>query len=180
MSEPDRLDPSMTQIAPEAFVARGATVVGDVHVAADASLWYGVVARGDVASIRVGAGSNIQDLSVLHADEGFPCTIGEGVTVGHRCIVHGATVEDHALIGMGAIVMNGAVIGAESLVGAGALVTEGTVVPPRSLVLGAPAKVRRTLTDEEVAGLHESAAHYVRNGKRHAEKGLGQSPSTGH
>lgn len=171
MSETDHLDPSMTQIDPAAFVARGATVVGDVHVGPDASLWYGVVARGDVAPIRVGPESNVQDLSVLHADAGFPCTIGRGVTVGHRCIVHGASVGDHALIGMGAIVMNGAVIGAESLVAAGALVTEGTVIPPRSLVIGAPAKVRRGLTDEEVAGLHESAAHYVRNGRRHTERG---------
>ena len=121
MSETDHLDPARTQVDPEAFVARSADVVGDVHVAARASLWYGVVARGDVEAIRVGPESNVQDLTVLHADAGFPCTIGRGVTIGHRCIVHGATIEDHALVGMGAIVMNGAVVGAESLVGAGAL-----------------------------------------------------------
>lgn len=175
MPETDHLDPALTAIDPGAFVAQGAVVLGDVHLGAASSLWYGVVARGDVAPIRVGPETNVQDLSVLHADEGFPCSIGRGVTIGHRCIVHGATIEDHALIGMGAIVMNGAVIGSESLVGAGALVTEGTVVPPRSLVLGSPAKVRRELTDAEVAGLHESAARYVQNGKRHAARGHGQA-----
>lgn len=158
-------DPAAVRVDDTAFVAPGVALVGDVEVGAEASLWFGVVARGDVAAIRVGPRSNVQDNSVLHADPGHPCQIGEGVTVGHRCIVHGCTVEDGALIGMGSVVMNGAVIGAHSLVGAGALVTEGKVFPPRSLILGSPAKRVRELTDEEVAALALSAERYVVNGQ---------------
>lgn len=173
-----KLHPSWTKIDPQAFVAKNATVIGDVHVGPEASLWYGVVARGDVEAIRVGARSNIQDNSVLHADKGFPCQIGEGVTVGHRCTVHGATLGDHVLVGMGATVMNGAEIGAESLVGAGALIPEGKKFPPRSLIVGMPGKLIRSLSEEEVQGLHRSAAHYVENGKDHAEAGLGSDLSS--
>lgn len=174
MSAPPRLAPELTRIHPSAFVAPGAVVIGDVVVGEWASVWYGVVARGDTERITIGARSNVQDNSVLHADPGFLCTLGTGVTVGHRCIVHGATVEDHCLIGMGAILMNGAVIGTESLVGAGALVPEGKLIPPRSLVLGMPGKVVRTLTDAEVARLHASADHYVANGQGFLAAGIGR------
>jgi carbonic anhydrase/acetyltransferase-like protein (isoleucine patch superfamily) len=136
-------------------------VVGDVEIAADASVFYGAVVRGDTTSIRLGRGSNLQDNVVVHADPDFPATIGEDVTVGHAAVLHGCTVEDGALIGIGAIVLNGAVIGTGSLVGAGALVSPGTVIPPRSLVLGAPGKVRRELTDGEVAANLENSRRYT-------------------
>lgn len=177
MDEPRiTLDPSATRVDPEAFVADSARLIGDVRVGPGASLWYGVVARGDVEAIRVGKDSNVQDLTVLHADPGHPCVLGEGVTVGHRCIVHGATVEDHCLVGMGAILMNGVVIGRESLVGAGALVPEGREFPPRSLILGAPATMKRPLTEDEVRALHESARRYVANGRAHKAAGFHRDP----
>jgi carbonic anhydrase/acetyltransferase-like protein (isoleucine patch superfamily) len=144
-----------------AWVAPGATLVGDVHVAAQASVWFGTVLRGDGDTIRIGARSNLQDGCVGHTDPGFPLTVGDGVSVGHRAVLHGCTVGDGALVGMGAVVMNGAAIGALSLVAAGAVVLEGTQVPPRSLVAGVPATVRRELTDDEVAGLGRTAAGYV-------------------
>ena len=124
-----------------AFVAENATLVGKVSVGPGASVWYGAVLRADLAAIQVGAGSNIQDNCVLHLDEGMPCLVGEGVTVGHGAILHGCTIEDNCLIGMGAILLNGAVIGRDSMVGAGALITQNTVIPAGSLVLGSPAKV---------------------------------------
>jgi len=177
MSSPTiHADDRLTSWEEAAFVAPGAHVVGDVQLGEDSSLWYGVVARGDVERIRVGARTNVQDNSVLHADPGHPCVLGEGVTVGHACIVHGARVEDHALVGMGAVVMNGAVVGAESLVAAGALVPEGMQIPPRSLVMGMPAKVRRELTPEEVEGLHASAERYVLNARAHHAAGRDQRP----
>lgn len=174
MTDLFQLDPAATQLDPEAFVARGVVVIGDVHVAAEATLWFGVVARGDVAAIRVGARTNVQDNSVLHADAGFPCTLGEGVTVGHKCIVHGATIGDGALIGMGAIVMNGAVVGEQCLVGAGALITEGKTFPARHLILGSPAKAVRPLKDHELALVAYSAQHYVEAGKAYKAKGFDQ------
>ncbi|MDY7077983.1 MAG: gamma carbonic anhydrase family protein [Chloroflexota bacterium] len=144
-----------------AYVAPGATIVGEVHIAAEASIWFGCVLRGDDAPIIVGARTNVQDLTVVHADEGEPCKLGAGVTIGHRAVLHSATVEDGALVGIGAILLNGAVVGREALVGAGALVTEGMVIPPRHLVLGVPARVVRELTDEEIERSHTFAAHYV-------------------
>lgn len=156
------------QLAPGTFVAPGAQLIGDLESGQGSSFWYNVVVRADVMPIRIGARVNVQDCTVIHVTSGVHATtIGDDVTIGHRAIVHGCTVEDGCLIGMGATVMDGAVIGKESLVGAGAVVTPGTVVPPRSLVLGAPAKVRRSLTDKEVAGLYDSAAHYVRTAERH-------------
>lgn len=149
-------------IDPEAWVAPGATVAGSVSIAAEASLWYGVVARADVEEISIGAGANLQDGTMMHADPGFPLRVGAGVSVGHGAVLHGATIEDDVLIGMGAIVMNGAVIGTGSIVGAGACVAEGIVVPPRSLVVGVPAKVRKELGDEAVARIRENAATYRR------------------
>jgi carbonic anhydrase/acetyltransferase-like protein (isoleucine patch superfamily) len=149
------------EIHPSAFVAPTATIIGDAVLAEDSSAFYGVVVRADTAAIRVGAGSNLQDNVVLHADPGFPTTIGERVSVGHAAVVHGCTVEDDCLIGMGATVLNGAVIGAGSLVAGGAVVLEGAVIPPRSLVAGVPAKVRRQLSDEEFDGVRANAARYV-------------------
>jgi carbonic anhydrase/acetyltransferase-like protein (isoleucine patch superfamily) len=145
------------------FVAESADVIGDVELGSLASVWFNVTVRGDVHRIRIGARSNIQDNSVVHVTHGTaPTTIGEDVTVGHGAIVHGCTIRDRVLIGMGAIVLDHADIGSDSIVGAGALVTSRTVVPPRSMVLGSPARVVRALTDEEVATVKAFADNYVR------------------
>ena len=151
------------------FVAPTASIIGNATLARDSSAFYGVSVRADTAAITVGEGSNLQDNVVLHADPGFPCTVGERVSVGHAAVVHGCTVEDDCLIGMGATVLNGAVIGAGSLVAAGAVVLEGTVVPPRSLVAGVPGKVRRELTDEEYDGVRANAARYRELAAAHRE-----------
>ncbi|MEV7795216.1 gamma carbonic anhydrase family protein [Streptomyces sp. NPDC087512] len=153
----------------ETFVAPTASVVGDVTLRAGASVWYGAVLRGDVERITVGAGSNVQDNCTLHADPGFPVTVGERVSIGHNAVVHGATVEDDCLIGMGATVLNGAVIGAGSLVAAQALVPQGMRVPPGSLVAGVPAKVRRELTEEERQGITLNGTMYTELSKAHRE-----------
>jgi carbonic anhydrase/acetyltransferase-like protein (isoleucine patch superfamily) len=152
-----------------AFVAPTASVIGDVTLGAGASVWYGAVLRGDVERISVGARANIQDNCTLHADPGFPVSVGERVSVGHNAVVHGATVEDDCLIGMGATVLNGAVIGAGSLVAAQALVPQGMQVPPGSLVAGVPAKVRRELTAEEREGLTLNGTLYAELAKAHRE-----------
>lgn len=160
------------RIDASAFVAPGCTVVGDVELGPGASLWFGVVVRGDVNAIRIGARSNVQDLSVVHVTGGtHPTTIGEDVTVGHRVVLHGCTVHDRCLIGIGAVVLDGAEIGPDAMVGAGALVPPGMVVPPRSLVMGTPARVKRPLTDAEVAHLRESASHYVDYAARYRDEG---------
>lgn len=151
---------SFPRLHPEVWLADNATVVGDVLVERQASIWYGAVLRGDECSIRIGQGSNIQDQVVVHGDPDFPAVIGRDVTVGHGAILHGCTVEDGSLIGMGAILLNGCVIGVGSLVAAGALVTQNMVVPPGSLVVGAPARVVRPLTQEEAASLPRSAQTY--------------------
>lgn len=150
------------------FVAASAEVIGNVELGEDVGVWFGAVLRGDNEPIRIGRGSNVQDLCVLHTDPDFPLTVGEGCTIGHRAILHGCTVGDHALVGMGAIVLNGARIGRHCLIGAGALVTEGREIPEGSLVLGTPGKVVRALTAAEIEGLHRSAEHYVRNARRFA------------
>ncbi|GAB2850627.1 gamma carbonic anhydrase family protein [Streptomyces deserti] len=152
-----------------AFVAPTASVIGDVTVGAGASVWYGAVLRGDVERISVGAGSNVQDNCTLHADPGFPVTVGERVSIGHNAVVHGATVEDDCLIGMGATVLNGAVIGAGSLVAAQALVPQGMRVPPGVLVAGVPAKVKRELTEEEREGITVNGTMYAELAKAHRE-----------
>lgn len=152
-----------------AFVAPTASIIGNATLAEDSSAFYGVSVRADTAAISVGAGSNLQDNVVLHADPGFPCTVGERVSVGHAAVVHGCTVEDDCLVGMGATILNGAVIGAGSLVAAGAVVLEGTVVPPRSLVAGVPGKVRRELTDEEYDGVRANASRYIELARAHRE-----------
>lgn len=151
-----------------AWVAPNATLVGRVTLAADSSVFYGAVLRADSESISIGAGSNLQDNVVVHCDHGKPTVIGERVSVGHSAVLHGCTVEDDCLIGMSATVLNGAVIGAGSLVAAGAVVLEGAVIPPRSLVAGVPAKVRRELTDDELAGVVANAALYLELSRTHA------------
>lgn len=161
------IDGATPKVAQDVFVAPTATLSGDVELGERASAFYGVSVRGDSAPIRVGAGTNLQDNVVLHADAGFPCTLGEGISVGHSAVVHGATVGDGCLIGMSATILNGAVIGEQCLVAAGALVLEGTEVPPRSLVAGVPAKVRRELTEDEVAGLSSNAATYLELAAKH-------------
>ncbi len=162
-----RLGDKRPHVAETAFVADNATLVGSVEIAEGASIWYGAVLRADNEPITIGKDSNVQDNCAFHVDVGSPVTLGEGVSVGHGAVVHGATIGDHCLIGMGAIVMNGAVIGQESLVAAGALVTAGMEVPPRSLVAGVPAKVRRELSDEEVATLHVNSEIYTRHRELH-------------
>ncbi len=148
------------------WVADSAQVIGAVEIGADASIWFGAVVRGDTETIRIGAGTNIQDASVLHADVGKPLTIGENVTVGHQVMLHGCTIGDGSLIGIGAVVLNGARIGKGCLVGAGALVTEGKEFPDGSMIIGSPAKVVRDLTEDQKLGLLASARHYVANAKR--------------
>lgn len=155
-----------------AFLAESAVVIGDVEMGEQSSLWFGSILRGDVHAIRIGARTNVQDLSIVHVTGGkYPTTVGEDVTLGHRVTLHGCTVEDRCLIGIGAIVLDGAVVGEDSIVGAGALVTPGSVIPPRSLVLGSPAKVKRGLSVEEIASLRESAQRYVRRAQEYQREG---------
>ncbi|SJZ33969.1 Carbonic anhydrase or acetyltransferase, isoleucine patch superfamily [Trichlorobacter thiogenes] len=157
------------QIDPSAFIAETAVVIGKVSIGAQASLWYNVVARGDVNSISIGARSNIQDLTMLHVthkkhadDPGAPLIIGDDVTVGHSVTLHGCTLKNGCFIGMQAMVMDKAVVGEGALVGARALVTEGTIIPPHTLWVGAPAKYKRDLTPDEIAWLNKSADNYVK------------------
>ena len=153
-------------IADDAWIAPDAQVMGNVVLGQGASIWFGVVIRGDGEPIRIGSRTNIQDLSVLHTDPGFGVTIGAGCTIGHRAILHGCTLEDNVLIGMGATILNGAHIGAGSLIGAGALVTEGKEIPPGSLVMGAPGRVVRELDPAAQDRLRASADHYAANAAR--------------
>jgi carbonic anhydrase/acetyltransferase-like protein (isoleucine patch superfamily) len=149
-------------VDPSAFVDTSAQVIGDVHVGPESSIWMNVVARGDVHTIRIGARSNVQDGTVVHVMRGtHATTIGDDVTIGHGVLVHGCTIEDGCLIGMGAILLNGCRIGTGSIVAAGALVPEGMQVPPGSMVMGVPAKVRRPVTVEEAASIPDYAARYV-------------------
>jgi carbonic anhydrase/acetyltransferase-like protein (isoleucine patch superfamily) len=164
-----RIGDDAPRLAERAWVAESATVVGRVSLAADASVWYGAVLRGDNEWIEIGARSNVQDGSVLHTDVGSPLTIGADVTIGHQVMLHGCTIGDNTLIGIQSIVMNGARIGRNSIVGAGALVTEGKEFPDNSLIVGSPAKAIRTLTDEQAAKLRMSAESYVANAARHRD-----------
>ena len=150
------------------FVAESAEVIGNVELGEEVGIWFGVVIRGDNERIRIGARTNIQDLCVLHSDPGSPLTVGAGCTIGHRAILHGCTIGDGTLVGMGATILNGAKIGNNCLIGAGALVTEGKEIPDGTLVLGAPGKVARELTPDEIARLGKSADHYVANARRFA------------
>jgi carbonic anhydrase/acetyltransferase-like protein (isoleucine patch superfamily) len=161
-----QLDQVAPRIAASAWVADTAQVIGNVEMHADTSAWFGVVLRGDSDTLSIGRGSNIQDGSVVHADPGFPVTLGEDVTVGHQVMLHGCTIGDGSLIGIQAVVLNGAKIGRGCLVGAGALVTEGKEFPDGSLIIGSPARVARPLRPEEIEGLRRTAAHYVANAQR--------------
>ncbi|MFN0022015.1 MAG: gamma carbonic anhydrase family protein [Pirellulaceae bacterium] len=156
-------------VAQSAFIAPGAVVLGGVTVGEQSSIWYGAVVRGDCEAISIGKRTNIQDLCVLHADAGFPCTLGDGVTVGHGAIVHGATVEDDVLIGMKAVIMNGARIGRGSIVAVGAIVTEGMEIPPGSVAMGQPAKVKRPAEERDLVQIHHAAEHYVQAAKGYRE-----------
>ena len=160
------LDGRRPSIAESAWVADSAQVMGDVTLGEGASVWFGAIARGDSDRIVVGAGSNIQDGSVLHADDGLPMIVGERVTVGHQVMLHGCTIGDESLIGIGAIVLNGVKIGKNCLVGAGSLVTEGKEFPDGSMIIGSPAKVVRQLTPEQMEGLRRSAQHYMDNARK--------------
>ncbi len=154
------------------WIAESATVIGKVTAGEGVGIWFGAVVRGDNESIAIGRNTNLQEHAVLHTDMGFPLTIGAGCTIGHRAIVHGCTIGDNVLVGMGAMVMNGAEVGDDCLIAAGALIPEGRTVPPGSLVVGIPGKVSRPLTPEEIASNRASAAHYVAAWRRYA-KGLG-------
>lgn len=159
------VDGKTPQVDSTAWIADSAQVMGHVTLGPDASVWFGCVLRGDTESMTVGEGSNIQDLTVMHADHGLPLTIGKHVTVGHKVMLHGCTIGDESLIGIGAIVLNGARIGKNCLVGAGSLVTEGKEFPDGSMIMGTPAKVVRQLTPEQIEGLRLSARHYIDNAR---------------
>lgn len=145
-----------------AFAAKNATLTGNITLGAEANVWFGCVIRGDDAPIQIGARTNVQDLTMIHADTDVPNIIGEEVTIGHRCVLHGATVGDRCLIGMGAILLGGSVIGEGSIIGAGAVVKEGMIIPPRSLVVGVPAKIVREVGPETVDAILGSADGYVK------------------
>lgn len=163
------LDGIAPEIAADAWVAPSASVIGKIAVHAGASIWFGAVLRGDNELIEIGAGSNVQENTVCHTDMGFPLTVGENCTIGHKAMLHGCTIGDGSLIGMGATILNGARIGRNCLIGACALITEGKEIPDGSLVMGSPGKVVRTLSDEQIAGLMRSAEGYQRNAKRFQE-----------
>lgn len=164
-----KLGDKAPQLAANAWVAPNATVIGDIRLGANASIWWNATLRGDNDPIHIGDNTNIQDGSVLHTDEGIPMHIGANVTVGHLVMLHGCTVGDGSLIGIGSVILNRAVIGKESIVGANTLIPEGKVFPERSLIVGSPGKVVRQLSDEEVAKLRASAAHYVANAARYRD-----------
>ncbi len=150
-------------VDPTSYVDPSAQVIGDVHIGAESSVWMNVVIRGDVHWIRIGARTNPQDVSIVHVQGGtHPTTIGDEVTIGHGAIIHGCTIEERCLIGMGAILLNGVKVGAESIVAAGSLLPEGFEVPPRSMVMGSPARIRRSLVDDDVASICGYAERYVR------------------
>lgn len=156
---------SDTSAGTPAFIAENATVTGDVSIADDVSVWYGAVIRADKDRITVHTGANIQDNAVVHTTTGCPVAIGRDVSVGHGAIIHGATIQDRVLVGMGAIVMNNAVIGEDSIIAAGSVVTEGKQIPPRSLVMGVPGKVIREASEEQIKQILENARSYVKLGK---------------
>jgi carbonic anhydrase/acetyltransferase-like protein (isoleucine patch superfamily) len=164
------LDGVMPKIADGCWVAPDAVLIGKVQLMKGASVWFGAVLRGDNDGIIVGEDSNVQDHSIIHADPGLPVTIGRGVTIGHRVIVHSASIGENCLIGMGAILLNGARVGNNCLVGAGALLTEGKAYEDGRLILGSPARAMRDLTPEQVAGIGTSAEIYVKNARRYAER----------
>jgi carbonic anhydrase/acetyltransferase-like protein (isoleucine patch superfamily) len=157
----------MPSIHPRAFIASTAAVMGDVTVGAESSVWYGAVLRGDMAAILIGSQTNLQDGTIVHVDEGVPCRVGSRVGVGHRVILHGCTVEDDCLIGMGSVLLNGVQVGAGSVVAAGAVLPERMQVPPRSLVMGVPARIVRPVDDRLARRIAETWAHYVEQARAH-------------
>jgi carbonic anhydrase/acetyltransferase-like protein (isoleucine patch superfamily) len=165
-----KLDEAAPVIHESALITDSANIIGDVEIKENASVWFGASIRADNAPITIGERSNVQENAVLHTDPGFPMTIGEGVTIGHQAMLHGCTIKDGALIGIQAVVLNGAVIGRNCLVGAGAVVTEGKVFPDNSLILGAPAKVVRELSDEQISGLKRAAQSYVDRRERYKNR----------
>ncbi|WP_026575032.1 gamma carbonic anhydrase family protein [Bacillus sp. UNC438CL73TsuS30] len=152
------------------YIAPGAQLIGNIELSEDTSVWFNAVLRGDNEKIAIGKGSNVQDGAIVHVDPGYPVHVGENVTIGHNVVLHGCTVKDRALIGMGATILNGAIIGEGALVAAGALIPEGKVVEPGVLVAGVPAKVIRTLTPEQIEQSKKGALHYVRNGENFREE----------
>lgn len=162
------------RVHPTAYVAPTATLVGDVVVEEQASIWFGCVLRAEEAPIVIGPRTNVQDLTVIHTDLDRPCHLGAEVTVGHRAVLHGAVVQDGALIGIGAIVLNGAVIGSQAIVGAGAVVPEGAMVPPRTLAVGVPARVVRKLRAEDLTQLQDATAWYLRQARAYREREEGK------
>jgi carbonic anhydrase/acetyltransferase-like protein (isoleucine patch superfamily) len=161
------LDDRVPQMHESAWVADSAEVIGDVQLGQDSSIWFGTVLRADTESLRIGRGSNIQDNSVLHADPGVPLVVGDNVTVGHQVMLHGCTIGDGSLIGIGAVVLNHAKIGKNCLVGAGSLITEGKEFPDGSMIIGSPARAVRQLTPEQIEGLKVIARHYIANARRY-------------
>ena len=163
-----RLGDTRVQAHADSWIAPQACVIGNVHLAAGASVWFNAVLRADSEPITVGEDSNVQDAAVLHADPGFPLTLGKGVTVGHHAMLHGCAVGDYSLIGINAVVLNGATIGRYCIIGANALITEGKQIPDGSMVVGSPARVIRAISDDHRHMLEQSAAHYVANASRFA------------
>ena len=160
------LDGVAPEIAEDSWIAPDANVIGKIVVEEGASIWFGATLRGDNEEIRIGAGSNVQENTVMHTDMGFPLTVGKGCTIGHKALLHGCTIGDNSLIGMGAVILNGAKIGKNCLIGANALITEGKTIPDGSLVLGAPGKVVRELDEAAINGLKLSALSYQENMRR--------------
>lgn len=164
-----RVGDKLPQLGSGVWVAPNATLIGDIRLAANASIWWNAVLRGDNDPIAIGENTNIQDGSVLHTDAGVPMHLGRDITVGHMVMLHGCTIGDGSLIGIKSVILNGAVIGKHCLIGANTLIPEGKVIPERSLVMGSPGKVVRELTDEQVARIAQSAAHYVQNAQRYRQ-----------
>jgi carbonic anhydrase/acetyltransferase-like protein (isoleucine patch superfamily) len=164
------------RVDPTAFIAPSAVLLGDVTVGADSSVWYAAVVRGDMASIRIGDQTNLQDGVIVHVDEGMPCTIGNRIGVGHRAILHGCTVEDESLVGMGSTLLNGVIVGRGSVIAAGSLLREGMVVPPGSLVMGVPGRVVREVDDRLRSRIAHTWRHYIDQARRHRSGGVPRWP----
>ena len=158
---------TVSTIGNDFFIAPSASVMGRVFLEKHVSVWFGAVVRGDVEDIKIGENSNIQDLSVLHADPGHPLIIGKNVTVGHKVMLHGCLIGDNSLIGINSVILNGAKIGKNCLIGANSLITEGMEIPDNSLVVGSPGRVLRKVTEEEIKAIHENAKHYVDGSKKY-------------
>lgn len=160
-----QLGNKIPRLPQQCYIAPNATLIGDIEIAKDVSIWFNVVIRADMAKVSIDENTNVQDGSILHVDEGFPLQLGKNVTVGHKVMLHGCTIEDNSLIGMNAVILNGAKIGKNCLIGANALVTENMVIPDGHLVLGSPAKIIKALDEDTIRQLQASADHYVKNGQ---------------